>query len=66
MARRKGAGLARYFKPLQRRHSPKDACYKWGILERERYSTLYSFPGGVATPCNSPAITRHCALPGNE
>jgi len=37
MARRKGAGLARYFKPLQQRQSPKDACYKWGILERERY-----------------------------
>jgi len=37
MARRKGAGLARYFKPLQQRHSPKDARYKCGILERERY-----------------------------
>jgi len=29
-------------------------------------STLYSLPGGVAIPCNSPAITRHCALPRNE
>ena len=36
-ARRKSAGLARYFKPLQQRHSAKDACYTWGILERERY-----------------------------
>ncbi|RUM94113.1 MAG: hypothetical protein DSZ28_04900 [Thiothrix sp.] len=37
MARRKGAGLARYFKPLQQRQSPKDARYKRGILKRERY-----------------------------
>jgi len=36
------AGLARYFKPLQQRHSPKDACYNWGILERERYIKAYS------------------------
>jgi len=39
MARRKDAGLARYFKPLQQCHSAKDACWKWEILERERYTT---------------------------
>jgi hypothetical protein len=29
--------LASYFNPLQQRHSPKDVCYKWGILECERH-----------------------------
>ncbi|RUM93590.1 MAG: hypothetical protein DSZ28_07710 [Thiothrix sp.] len=41
MARRKGAGLVRYVKPLQQRHSTKDTCYKWGVLERERYIRVH-------------------------
>jgi len=39
-ARREGAGLVRYFKPLQQRPSVKDACYKRGILERGRYTSI--------------------------
>ncbi|RUM93667.1 MAG: hypothetical protein DSZ28_07285 [Thiothrix sp.] len=36
-ARREGAGLVRYFKPLQQRPSVKNAYYKRGVLERGRY-----------------------------
>ena len=43
---RENTELARYFKPLQQHHLPKDACYKWGIRERERYAIRIQALGG--------------------